>query len=309
MEQISLMKPKAETEHEVGMLEYLEDIIGSSRFKEPINQLVERVELQSEIRDEKWNRCKIAKNELEDLRAPMEAALRYVQLENSITALNHKLLQKKIFMCEKESEEKKDIVQNLEKEHEDLKRNLKEKRKGCMYFLVQIYINTLFDYYCFLIITEIKEKESANSEMLKKLEKLTALKESAKAAFEANKLNDVALQQVIENSNKKRKETKKALAAEEEKKVKLEKVPEKNKETIAELDALEPKLEDERQTAENNHAKIMESLAKDTQPLQVLTDPPRIFRLYVECIYTIYGVHFYYNEICFRIKKKTFRQS
>ena len=36
MEQISLMKPKALTEHETGMLEYLEDIVGSSRYKASI---------------------------------------------------------------------------------------------------------------------------------------------------------------------------------------------------------------------------------------------------------------------------------
>jgi structural maintenance of chromosome 4 len=33
VEQIAMMKPKAVTEHEDGMLEFLEDIVGSSRFK------------------------------------------------------------------------------------------------------------------------------------------------------------------------------------------------------------------------------------------------------------------------------------
>lgn len=33
VEQIAMMKPKAQTEHDTGMLEYLEDIIGTSRFK------------------------------------------------------------------------------------------------------------------------------------------------------------------------------------------------------------------------------------------------------------------------------------
>lgn len=124
------MKPKAENEHEVGMLEYLEDIIGSSRFKEPISQLVKRVELQSEIRDEKWNRCKIAKSELEDLRAPMEAALRYVQLENSIIALNHKMLQKKIALGEIDHEGKKEIVKKLDEKLKALRAKLEEQRKG-----------------------------------------------------------------------------------------------------------------------------------------------------------------------------------
>ena len=31
------MKPKAATEHEDGLLEYLEDIIGTSKYKEPID--------------------------------------------------------------------------------------------------------------------------------------------------------------------------------------------------------------------------------------------------------------------------------
>ena len=48
-----MMKPKAQSEHEEGMLEYLEDIIGSSRFKEPIEQLANEVEMLNEARGEK----------------------------------------------------------------------------------------------------------------------------------------------------------------------------------------------------------------------------------------------------------------
>lgn len=36
VEQISLMKPTSRNEHEEGMLGYLEDIIGSDRYKKPI---------------------------------------------------------------------------------------------------------------------------------------------------------------------------------------------------------------------------------------------------------------------------------
>merc|ERR1719322_228707 len=42
VEQISLMKPKATNVNETGLLEYLEDIIGSNRYVEEITQL-ERV--------------------------------------------------------------------------------------------------------------------------------------------------------------------------------------------------------------------------------------------------------------------------
>ena len=48
-----MMKPKALTEHEEGMLEYLEDIVGSSRFKEPIEEVAKEVEDLNEVRGEK----------------------------------------------------------------------------------------------------------------------------------------------------------------------------------------------------------------------------------------------------------------
>lgn len=53
VEHIALLKPKAQTESEDGMLEFLEDIIGSSQFKEPIEQLSKRVEELNEARGEK----------------------------------------------------------------------------------------------------------------------------------------------------------------------------------------------------------------------------------------------------------------
>lgn len=53
VEQIAMMKPKGQTEHEEGMLEYLEDIIGSCRLKQPIYTLRCRVELLNEQRGEK----------------------------------------------------------------------------------------------------------------------------------------------------------------------------------------------------------------------------------------------------------------
>lgn len=53
VEQIAMMKPKAQTEHEDGMLEFLEDIIGSNRFKQPIAMLCQRVETLNELRAEK----------------------------------------------------------------------------------------------------------------------------------------------------------------------------------------------------------------------------------------------------------------
>lgn len=48
-----MMKPKGQNQHDEGMLEYLEDIIGSERLKEPIQILCRRVEILNEQRGEK----------------------------------------------------------------------------------------------------------------------------------------------------------------------------------------------------------------------------------------------------------------
>lgn len=50
-----MMKPKGQTEHDEGMLEYLEDIIGCGRLNEPIKVLCRRVEILNEHRGEKVN--------------------------------------------------------------------------------------------------------------------------------------------------------------------------------------------------------------------------------------------------------------
>jgi structural maintenance of chromosome 4 len=50
VEQIAMMKPKAQTPHEEGLLEYLEDIIGSNRFVEQIEQVRKPVQCFTALR-------------------------------------------------------------------------------------------------------------------------------------------------------------------------------------------------------------------------------------------------------------------
>ena len=70
MEQIALMKPKAQTPHDEGMLEFLEDIIGTSQLKEPIEEMNKKVEELNEGRGEKvrcsWNLLETASSRLRE---------------------------------------------------------------------------------------------------------------------------------------------------------------------------------------------------------------------------------------------------
>lgn len=67
VESIALMKPKAKDEHDDGLLEYLEDIIGTSKYKDIISKANENLEKINEVRAEKLNRVKFVAKERESL--------------------------------------------------------------------------------------------------------------------------------------------------------------------------------------------------------------------------------------------------
>jgi structural maintenance of chromosome 4 len=61
------MKPKAQNEHDDGLLEYLEDIIGTAKYKQPIEDAAKEVEGLNEVCLEKSNRVAIVEKEKENL--------------------------------------------------------------------------------------------------------------------------------------------------------------------------------------------------------------------------------------------------
>jgi structural maintenance of chromosome 4 len=67
VEMISMMPPKAKTEHDEGLLEYLEDIIGSGKFVAETDTMAEKLEALSEVRLEKLNRVKAVEKEKDAL--------------------------------------------------------------------------------------------------------------------------------------------------------------------------------------------------------------------------------------------------
>ena len=71
VESIAQMKAKAQNEHEDGLLEYLEDIIGTTKYKEPIEQASQEVETLNEARGEKMNRLRVVERE----KAALEVSL------------------------------------------------------------------------------------------------------------------------------------------------------------------------------------------------------------------------------------------
>lgn len=77
-------------------MEYLEDIIGTTRYKKPLLLLNQRVEKLNDDRNNNNNKCRLAERGLKDLELPMLAAVEYLEKENQLVC--EKNLQMQIYV-------------------------------------------------------------------------------------------------------------------------------------------------------------------------------------------------------------------
>ncbi|KAI5458635.1 condensin complex component SMC4 [Mariannaea sp. PMI_226] len=99
VESIAQMKPKAGNEHEDGLLEYLEDIIGTSKYKTPIEESATEVEALNEICMEKSGRVQHVEKERNSLEDKKDQALAYIRDENELAMKQSALYQLFIHEC------------------------------------------------------------------------------------------------------------------------------------------------------------------------------------------------------------------
>ncbi|KAG6052319.1 hypothetical protein E4U39_000044 [Claviceps sp. Clav50 group G5] len=99
VESIAQMKSKAANEHEDGLLEYLEDIIGTSKYKAPIEESAAEVETLNEVCAEKSGRVQHVEKEKNGLEDKKDKALAFVREENELTLKQSALYQLFIHEC------------------------------------------------------------------------------------------------------------------------------------------------------------------------------------------------------------------
>ena len=87
------MKPKASNKDDDGLLEYLEDIIGTAQYKEPIEETLAEVERLTEERQEKLNRLKIVEKDRKALEAKKKEAEDYLRMVNDLVRAQSRLWQ------------------------------------------------------------------------------------------------------------------------------------------------------------------------------------------------------------------------
>lgn len=118
VESIAQMKPKADNDSEDGMLEYLEDIIGTSRYKSEIEESETQLESLNDDCATKANRLDIVKREIAKLQDEKNVILKHLANENKLTMKKSLLFQSHIHHLNKKIHEKATQLQKVKDEYE-----------------------------------------------------------------------------------------------------------------------------------------------------------------------------------------------
>ncbi|XP_062409333.1 structural maintenance of chromosomes protein 4 [Sardina pilchardus] len=244
VEQIAMMKPRGQTEHDEGMLEYLEDIIGSCRLKQPIHTLCQRVEQLNEQRGEKLNRVKMVEKEKNALEGEKNTAVEFLQLENDIFRKRSQLCQYYIHDLQKRVVEREAEKQQIQ----DDTKELTEKSSA--------------------LAEEMKAKTQDLKNVEKKLGKVTKYIESQKEKFTQLDLQDVEVREKLKHCKSKTKKLDKQLHKDQEKLEEVKNIPASSEKIISEAAERKEVLEAQKLKEEEKLALVMESLKEETKGLQ-----------------------------------------
>jgi len=244
VELISMMAPKGKTENDEGLLEYLEDIIGSNKYVEDTNTAVAKVELLSDQRQEKLNRVKAVEKEKDSLEGAKFEAEALLAKEREIRRKKNILVQIQKNGIEKEMnvivEKKEEYQKRLEEEEKKLEatnKRLAEIEKGHS--------------------TQTAEYEKAHAELVK-----------TKEEFSVFERKDIKLREDIkhEKANKKKLEAKVKKETKKEENI-IEKV--KNaEESIPELEEAIAELGEKKEKEDAKLEKIFEETKVETENLR-----------------------------------------
>ena len=129
VEQISMMKPKGDTQYEVGLLEYFEEIIGTKRYAPLIEKLFKNIEELQEIKASKYTLVLASRNKLNSLEDAKDQSLNYYHREKETKILNHLLLIAKKGIENQSIYSKKIDMDKLEDEISQIKKQIEEQIK------------------------------------------------------------------------------------------------------------------------------------------------------------------------------------
>ncbi|KAK4602801.1 hypothetical protein RGQ29_011700 [Quercus rubra] len=219
VEQISLMKPKAQGPHDEGFLEYLEDIIGTNKYVEKIDEANKQLESLNESRSGVVQMVKLAEKErdsLEDVKNEAEAymlkELSLLKWQEKATKLAHEDTNTKLVELQAN-------VAGLEENLKTERENIRESHKT------------------------LEELETVHNKYMKRQEELDNQLRSCKEEFKNFERQDVKYREDLKHMKQKIKKLEDKLEKDSTKINDLEKECENSKNLIPELEESIPKLQ------------------------------------------------------------------
>ncbi|KAL4652691.1 hypothetical protein ACB092_01G249600 [Castanea dentata] len=219
VEQISLMKPKAQGPHDEGFLEYLEDIIGTNKYVEKIDEANKQLESLNESRSGVVQMVKLAEKErdsLEDVKNEAEAymlkELSLLKWQEKATKLAHEDTNTKLVELQAN-------VASLEENLKTERENIRESHKT------------------------LEELETVHNKYMKRQEELDNQLRSCKEEFKNFERQDVKYREDLKHMKQKIKKLEDKLEKDSTKINDLEKECENSKNLIPELEESIPKLQ------------------------------------------------------------------
>ncbi|CAJ1935399.1 unnamed protein product [Cylindrotheca closterium] len=244
VEMISMMPPKGKTENDEGLLEYLEDIIGSSKFVEATNEAAEKVDALTEVRQEKLNRVKAVEKEKDNLEGAKQEAEALLAKEREIRQKQNILYHIHLMTTDQEgvqiSEKKEKVAVKISKQKEKL---------------------TFAD-------ERIEEIESGLSEQRKDYDATFNELKRTKDEFTAVERKDIKLREEIKHERSKNKKLKDKIKTETKKETTAAKKREKAIERIPLLEEEIQNLVEERKVEDEKLERIEEETKASTQKIR-----------------------------------------
>ncbi|MES1918378.1 Structural maintenance of chromosomes protein 4 [Bonamia ostreae] len=244
VESIAQMKPVGASEGETGLLEYLEEIIGSNRFVPKIENALGRVEEFAEQRQESFSRVKLVEREKESMEGSRKEAMRYLSKEWEYLEKNIRLQLVHSFYLQKGL---KTIIANEERLRAQEKTEREELEKA---------------------ETDLEKRATAFGEEQRVFEEIDARCRRIAAEFSALEEQDASLNVNIAYQTKRLKRFEARLAAEAAKAEQAEENANVSRVEIPKLEKQLAHLEKLRAEANRNLDSICETVHRNTAELR-----------------------------------------
>ena len=275
VESIAMMKPKGMTVSDDGLLEYLEDIIGSNKYVQEIEKASEQVETLTNEVQERLNRVKVVERDRDKLEEAKIESENYIKsqlqlwklqgvnkqiqinkYQNKIDSMqdNLKLINEQL----KEKENKQQEMKNEMNEIEDKYQTLKKEKNVCYTLPVAI-----FYFFCLAlgILCKIKKKNKTKKKIEKEWKK-------ANKKFQEYEEQDVAHNERLKYLKKEISKIKKNRNKLERQKENFEETIKSNQSSIPRLDEEIENLQEKLQRESSKQEDMMTSLAMKTEPIK-----------------------------------------